>query len=396
MTESTKFSAAAPLAGYIFQCRLALLRGLQIVKTKANCQISIEKFDDVAFETDNVAECLMQAKHHIEAKSLTDKSPDIWKTLRVWMHQLQEGVIQLSSTSLFLITTAKADEGSAMSLLRSGSTAKDRVEARQLLKAAATASKSLETKPAREAFLKLSDEEIDAMLARVEVIDGHSNLTDTMDEIEGEMLIAAPDNVALASQYLEGWWLSEIGMRLIDASIPPISAQNIVKKANEIGKMFGEDSLPVDDPASLGVKPYSKDDEAHVFVRQMRLVKAPDSTIKRGVNDFYRASAQRSKWARENLLIDGETQKYDDKLQDAWGRKFDEETASLDLSDSEKCTEIGRTVFFWASRQSHGFRNVVETWITAGSLHGLSDRRLIGWHPNFEKLLQPEAADVES
>lgn len=393
MNTSTKYSAQAPLAGYLFQCRLALLRGLQIVKTKANVQISIETFDDIAFENDDIAECLMQAKHSLTDKPLNDLSVDFWKTVRVWLSLLDDGIVQLSSLSLFFITTATAEGDTAVSKLRSGSTTDDKLQARDLLKAAASKSQNASIDDVRQKFLALSDPEIDLLLARVEVIDGHPNLVDTMDEIEGELLLLAPTKAPLAAQYLEGWWLDEIGRRLVDNTLHPIEAQSIVKRANDIGRMLGEDSLPIDDPKKIGAKTYGIEDENTNLVKQMRIIQAPDSSIRRGVNDFYRASAQKSKWARESLLIDGENQQYDERVFDIWARKFDEEVFLSDEGDEAKIA-AGQKVFFWSMQQSVGFRNVVETWMTSGTFHALSDRSMIGWHPDYQRILQQEQEDA--
>lgn len=87
---------------------------------KPNGQISIEKFDDISFDNDDVAECLIQAKHHITPKSLDDKSVDLWKTFRIWIGQFKEGMLSASDTRYMLITTATATDGSAMSFLRLG------------------------------------------------------------------------------------------------------------------------------------------------------------------------------------------------------------------------------------------------------------------------------------
>ena len=46
VTECSKYNAGPSLAGYLFQCRLALLINLQMAKKKPNGHISIEKFDD--------------------------------------------------------------------------------------------------------------------------------------------------------------------------------------------------------------------------------------------------------------------------------------------------------------------------------------------------------------
>jgi hypothetical protein len=85
------------------------------------------------------------------------------------------------------------------------------------------------------------------------------------------------------------------------------------------------------------------------------------------------------------LLLDGDVSKYESKLRDQWERKFEAECCEVAGSDNDGKMKIGRNVFFWATQQQVGFRNVVETWITAGSFHSLADRLTIGWHPEFSE-----------
>lgn len=393
--SSNQFDASGSLAGYIYQCRLALLLGIQAVKKKPNGQISIEKFDDIAFDNEDHAECIIQAKHHISPKELTDFSVDVWKTLRIWIEDFKSGVITNADTRRLLITTAIAPDGSAVSKLRPETKAADRQAARSTLRAIASSSTNETTKKARELFLSLTDNEADLLLASIHVLDAAPNLPDVLDDIEGELRILAPSHSDKVTEMLEGWWLKIVAKRLVGEEAMQIPLQDILKKANEIGGFFGPDGLPVSAPDELGDKPYDSSDEAEVYVRQMRLVQLPTPTIQRGIRDFYRAKAQRSKWAREGLLLDGEAARYDAKLQDQWERRFDADCSEVaDVDDDEK-RKIGRTVYFWANQQQVGFRNVVEGWITAGSFQGLSDRLKVGWHPHFNDHLGNGGNDGE-
>ena len=88
--------AAASALGYLFQCRYALLEGLRIVPDTPQLLISIEKFDDVAFEANGEPTELIQTKHHIDkAGDLSDGSVDLWKTLAIWLKRVTEELVGL-------------------------------------------------------------------------------------------------------------------------------------------------------------------------------------------------------------------------------------------------------------------------------------------------------------
>ena len=57
--------AGASMTGYLFQCRYALLVGLRATIDTPNLEISIERFDDVAFELGGNPTELIQAKRQV-------------------------------------------------------------------------------------------------------------------------------------------------------------------------------------------------------------------------------------------------------------------------------------------------------------------------------------------
>lgn len=383
MNSISQFDASASLAGYLYQCRLALLLSLREIKIKPNCQVSIEKFDDVAFHEDDHVHCILQAKHHVGPKDITDASVDIWKTFRIWVDQFKAGLFANSDTRRLLITTAIAPSGSAMAKLRPEATDDERARALVELQKAAKGSINQSSKAGRDAFLALTDSEAKFLLSTITVLDRSPNLHNVLAEIEGELRLVSVSSADKVAQALEGWWLGVIGKRLIGEEAAEIPVQHIAIKAQELAGLYGPKSLPVSDPEEFGERPYHQDDEDQIYVKQMRLIQLSDSTIRRGIQDFYKSNTQRSRWARENLLLDGDVSKYERKLKDRWERRFDAECCDAEKADDDGKRDMGRKVFFWANQQQVEFRNVVETWITVGSFHGLADRSIIGWHPHY-------------
>lgn len=85
----TTFSAAPQALGYLYQARTALTLLLQ---APDEARIKIEALDDIELK-DVLASgslALAQLKHHTSPTTLTDVSPDLWKSLRVWAEQLNE------------------------------------------------------------------------------------------------------------------------------------------------------------------------------------------------------------------------------------------------------------------------------------------------------------------
>ena len=84
------------------------------------------------------------------------------------------------------------------------------------------------------------------------------------------------------------------------------------------------------------------------------------------------------------------------QLKDKFERKFDESIALDNPSDDESRALFGRKLCLWAAQEQVQFRNVVETWITAGSFHGLADRSEIGWHPHFVEMFDAKKGEEDA
>ena len=115
MNKKSEFDATSSALGYIYQVRYALLAALKKITSVADpddFNISIETLDDVAFDENGDPETLLQTKYHGSPGNITDRSPDIWKTLRVWIESHHNNIINFTCSSLFLITTETAKKNS--------------------------------------------------------------------------------------------------------------------------------------------------------------------------------------------------------------------------------------------------------------------------------------------
>jgi hypothetical protein len=107
---------------------------------------------------------------------------------------------------------------------------------------------------------------------------------------------------------------------------------------------------------------------------------------------------QRSSWARENLLVSGEIEEYEDRLIDEWSRYKEVVYEKLhDGSEEQACIDAGRELYQWAEFETDRLRireRVTEPYVVRGGFHILANARptpRVYWHPRFlqrlEKLL---------
>jgi hypothetical protein len=382
--DENKYGATASATGYLYQCRYALYVGVLAIPENPNLEISIERFDDVAFELAGEPVKLIQAKHHLARKgNLTDASTDLWKTLRIWAERVDADLESAFKTSFVLMTTGNAPDGSAASFLR----ARDRDEAAalELLVAVAETSKNESNKPAYTAFLKLLPEARLSLLRAIMVLDSSPNVIDVLDELSSELRHAvAKDHVQLFVERLEGWWFNVVVRALTGVGPTSIPVTAIENKMDELRDGFRRDALPVDYADQMPSDAIVADLDKRPFVRQLRLISVGPKRVEYAIRDYYRAYEQRSRWAREDLLVNGEIESYERQLIEAWEPRF--EAAREELAEGcpdEHKIQAGRKIFDWAEKEADfPLRTVRQRFLTHGSFHILANRHVVGWHPD--------------
>lgn len=365
------------------------MRALVDGKNNPALSISIEKFDDVAFEEDKSPIELIQTKHHSNPGDASDKSVDTWKTLKIWIDFVVSDPATAANTRFLFLTTQTAPEGSALSFLRPHDSTRDTLKAKNLLQKAAKDSKNKKTKSSRDLFLGLDAALLDLILENIWVFDQAPNISGVRAEIENALFWTAPEGKTSAFvDYLEGWWFSRVILALSGEAEDSIPVQSIQSKISEIRENFQQNRLPLDDEIDAMPPITTLPGDNRAMVRQMYIVHASDEAKLAAVHDYYRASAQRSRWARENLLLDGEVDRYDRSLEDAWRRKHI--SACEDAGeDSVLKAKTGKSVLRWACSYAKPLRNRDELWLSSGSFQILADNMRVGWHPDFSEMLIP-------
>jgi hypothetical protein len=393
MAGESKFDATASIVGYLYQCRYALYAAIVATRENPGAEISIEKFDDVAFELSGLPIELIQTKHHVGKQgSLSDASTDLWKTLRIWSDRAKDDASALSSNKFFLITTANAPSNSAASLLKTSD--RDEEAALALLEGVAAKSHSVTNAAAYKAFMDLSPEARLSLLRAVTVLDNSSSVNNVYDDIEAELFHAvANEHLPLFVERLEGWW---IGLVIQSLSLPanssiPITA--VDAKIDELRESFQRDALPIDYADATPSEEIVAQLDKRPFVSQLRQIQVGNRRIEWAIRDYYRAFEQRSRWAREELLVGNELDFYERSLIEAWEPRFEAECEQLDAGCSEtQKIRAGQKVFAWVEQHAEfPLRSIRERFLTHGSFHILANRFAVGWHPDYQNL---RAGDV--
>jgi hypothetical protein len=386
------FDATESVLGYFYQCRYALLLFIERGRSNPSIEMSLERFDDVAFEEKGTPKELIQTKHHIgQVRNLTDASSDLWKTLRVWSESVISGVIDLSDVVLVIVTTATAPDGSIASLLRHKD--RDTTSALQRLMEVTNTSKSQDNEPAYKAFCKLTHSQQQALLDVVYIYDNSPDIEDVLPEIKSQLALSTEwKHVDKLVSALEGWWFDTVVRHLKSQGDDTISGQALHTKIDDLREQYKRDSLPLDFCFTEPPNQPEPNKDQRTFVKQLRVIKSNEVTISKAICDQYKSFGQRSKWIRENLLLLDEWERYEHKLKDEWERHF--AWAAEDLGtepSSQNEEEAGRQLYRDIQDLAIYIRpTCTEPVIMRGSYQDLAEDLSVGWHPRYRELLESE------
>lgn len=378
--------ASEQMLGYLYQVRYAL--ALLLENDNSDCQISIEKFDDVAFSKDDIPIQLIQLKHHIQHQgNLADASTDMWRTIKVWLDAISETPDILDGTNFLIITTATAPIDSAAFLLKKDSN-RNPDTAYQKLKTVCFSSVNQAHQRYYDAFREAGEDTVKQLIRQIYIIDCASNIIDVEKDILKHIRYSCiPKHQKMIYERLEGWWFK----KAIDAlccDTPVFVNQNQVRSfIVSVSQEYADDNLPIDilDIDDLQESNFSANEK--IFHEQLKLICLGNHRMQLALRDYYRAFRQRASWVRNDLLYVNELGQYEQRLIDEWEHAFAamEETLSEtnNAIEEEKAKE-GRQLFSDIEKRDIRIRpKCQEAFIMRGSYHILANQLKIGWHVDF-------------
>ena len=381
-----KFSAGPQGLGYIYQPRLALFK---LVEQPERTGVLIEGQDDLEFVGEGGTRSLASLKHRAPGSTLTDLSTDFWKSVRIWLDRYKSAGRSTSQLQFFMFTTATVANTSFLSaFLMDTSASTDALP--EEFGAAMERSEAQLIGKIRASYSDLSEEERRDFLGRVSIFDASPRITDIADLLSDRLLRTVRREYRQAVlERLEGWW-NDIAVRQIAGDkTEPIYGAEVSDKLSSIAEEYRSDNLPI---TFRGKQPdgIDPDGDERLFVRQLRILGTSTDRIQSAIIDYYRAFEQRSSWAREDLLVPGEMEEYEDRLVEEWRRYKDLVVEALGTDESEeKLVAAGKELFRWAEFETENLRireRVTEPYVVRGAFHILANGRplpRVHWHPKF-------------
>ena len=380
--------AAEQMIGYLYQIRYALF--LLLDNDNTGYQVSIEKFDDVAFDDNGTPKELIQLKHHINNQgSLTDYSVDLWRTLKVWMDMIEDEKSILYDADFLLITTSTAPEDSIAAALKEKNKDVDAIYS--VLKKIAEEKRNQTNKKAYEKFSSMDEAIIKKLLERIIIIDYAADIVDVENAIRKCIRYSCEQrHEDFVYERIEGWWFKNAIMALTSNEPCFFNQTQIRSLIRDFAREYDADNLPIDDDILMigEVEESDLPEKQRIFLVQLRLLRLKNNHLNIALQDYYRAYEQRSRWIRNDLLYVNELSIYERRLVDAWRDAYtwmvdDLEDSVLPITE-EDIIKAGKKLYKEVTGKDIRIRDKCqEPFVMKGSYHLLSNKLKVGWHKDF-------------
>jgi hypothetical protein len=385
-SRTDEHAAAEQALGYMYQVRFALLKMLELPE---DTSLLIEADDDIDMSDPEDARVLGSLKHKAPGDRLTDLSPDFWKSVAIWLKRYATAGGAASDLRFFLFTTGAVQDDSFLALLLPSAERGTDLVSRASSALTTTSAKALIKVKAD--FDGLTEEDKADFLSRITIFDHTPRIETLPSLIMDRLRTVRAEHRQGVYERLEGWW-TELAIQLMTRKrTQPVFGRDISDKLAATADQYKPDNLPIDFRGKT--PPYGIDvaKDERLFVVQLKSLGLPAGRIQNAILDFYRAFEQRSVWAREQLLIDGEVEEYEQRLIEEWQRYREIAFEALhDQSPEDALLKAGKELFQWIELNTREAtrirRNVTEPYVATGSYHMLANHRprpRVYWHPHF-------------
>lgn len=392
-TKKKRRSANVP--GQFYGYSLQITRVVaHFLRAQQGQSVSIEHLDDVATHTDKgvIAE---QDKSGLAHNPVTDRSPELWKSLANWVRAIRGGA--LKDDTKFLLYVAQNHHGDLIDCIH-GVTNKADADALVV----ALRAKFWGKAPKHAAKAKLAEglaEHVNEVLSTSNDVLAllFTNLTlENGSGAPNDDLAALPGMAAISREkkddvlkFLLGWAKKVIDKR-IEQSHTPVITWNEFHKAFVAAakKLDRAENVLTATPAEITQTEIEHELRARTYVRQLAAVKCDDAELVRAVNDFLRSAVDRTTWSERGDVLQGSFDEFEASLERAWqSQKTRVEIERK--ADAEE--DRGRLLFANCSglQQLRLEGKDVPSHFVPGSFHTLANALRVGWHPRYREVLSP-------
>ena len=204
-----------------------------------------------------------------------------------------------------------------------------------------------------------------------------------------------PESIELVIKYAHGWIKEKLDGLLLEGKA---AALNVDEFNAEIAAYLPRVDFRQILTAIAGRLELTDDtiaaERLRTYVRQLELIEYSEEDVIEAINNFLRASAERSAWSKAGIVHDDSFDDYEESLIAYWKNK---RAAHRVIHKSLSCVERGQLLLADCALHQQKLQGLeVPAFFTPGSFHALAEEKTVGWHPDYEALLPAGGQDGNS
>lgn len=364
---------------------------LWLSELDTDAMVGVEVDDDIVVQLTQgkeITNIYEQAKHTIRKQPpFSDKSEDLWKTLSIWVKAVLEGRANPTKAKFSPLSNKIIPKNRLLYSLHTANY-KDPTHLKsicqQLKKDAASLRNKL--KPFGDIIINCPNDKLESIVNAIEIIEptyehSHSeykrrirkNLSmsddlpydDIVDKLFGYISRQLIDNW---KDRKESWIEVKAFNNQYSQLVAEFTRKPFIEKTTDL--------LPVS-------KKEIENNRSKTYVSQLKIIDCNDNEILEAIHDYYRASSERDRFAKDGEISKENFEHYYQDLQEKWKAIS---RPRFRASNTRNSKQIGYEVYY-ETIQYKGKLNSYEpeqSYTHKGAYHHLSNELEIGWHPKWE------------
>ncbi len=375
--SKTDHSASASAAGILFQVERALLHLASA--TSDTAVVGVETLDDVVvMEGDRLA-IREQDKHSVGAGRLTERDPNLWKTLAIW---LDDGRI---ADRCLLATNRTVSSEFLKELMRSPSERQRPVPLLKRLEAIAKrGSSEAGIQQTIDRVMSATRSQLRQLIGSVQIVSVNTDAGTVREDVCVRLGVPTSVDRHALFRNLMGWIVTRLLSDWREARPARIARTEVVNQCRAIEAAIAKQRI-LPQPAAQVLVSASARAAARTkrFTHHLSLVAAGDDDVAQAIDHFIRFNIEKHRLTRVGEVPEGEWTSRSDRLRERWSNILRKQ--SRDVA-KKRAARVGlgileETTYF--HREPLDGSPCDELYMTAGHYHRLADDDAVWWHPHF-------------
>lgn len=376
---SLKSSRPGSYLGYSLQSTRMCLH---LCEAPRGAFVALEVLDDVDVEYADGKKMVEQSKSGIATNPIANFSKDLWKTFSNWIDAIEAGAIDLGKTRFRLYVLQKKEGAFAHNLHYAHTRPQVEHVVREIRQ-------SYEDelpggcKPHIEKFLNYDPEKLANLVMAFELETGNDQL---VEGIKDYLSLAVPEDLLEDTCHAAIGWVKNTSDDLIAAGQLAVLARSQFSDwMSTYNSRFSFNHLlkytlppPTAEEIEEG-RPH-----ALTLIRQLELIEMEKDSAD-AMSDYLQSKTNKVRWGARGLVYEPEFDDFKKRLLNKW-QLFGKEIRLLHSSAAD--VDKGQLLHLRCMVDSAKLNDVDSPeFFVRGTYHDFSNRKDIGWHPQFNDLL---------